>query len=109
MSQIAEFIERQSRDSSTFNNTYQTLGDALSSPGVLIKIVNDSTQDIDVSTNGVTDHDFVPANGFTLYDLRTNKGSEFQFAFPKNTQFFVKGAAAGTGNVYLVVIKERFI
>ena len=107
MTQRAEFLARQSRNSTTFDNTYQTLGSALTSPGVLVKIINDSAIDVDISTDGTTDHDFIPANAFTLYDLRTNKGAELQFAFPEGTQFYVKGAAASSGSVYLVVIRER--
>lgn len=107
MTQRCEYIARQSRNSSTFNNSYQTLGSAISSPAVICKIVNDSTIDIDVSTDGSTDHDFVPANGFVLYDLRTNHGVDQNFMFPKGTQFYIKGSAAGTGSVYLIVLRER--
>lgn len=107
MTRIAEYIPRQSRAASTFDNSYQTLGSALSSPAVLAKIVNNTNQDLDVSTDGSTDHDFIPANSFTLYDLRTNHGADHDFMFRKSTQFYVKGAAVGTGSVYLVVIRER--
>lgn len=106
MSKRARFLERQSRDSSTFDGTYQTLGDALSAPGCIVKIVNDSNRDVDISTDGSEDHDFVPQNGFVLYDMRANRAREQYFVFEKGTQFYVKGTA-GTGNVYLVVIKEQ--
>lgn len=107
MTRQAEYLARQSRDSSTFDNTYQTLGSALSSPACLIKVVNNSDQDVDVSVDGSTDHDFVPAGSFFLYDLRANHGREYDFVFKLGTQFYVKGAAAGTGSVYLVVLRER--
>ena len=107
MSRQAEFLERQDRNSSTFNNTFQTLGSSLSQPGVIVKIINNSNVDIDVSLDGVTNHDFVPMGSFVLYDLRTNHGVEKQFAFKLGTQFYVKGAAAGVGSVYLSVIAER--
>lgn len=106
MSRRAEYLDRQSRDASTFTGSYQTLGSALASPACLVKIVNNTTVDIDVSVDGVTDQDFVPAGSFFLYDLRANHGQEFDFVFQKGTQFYVN-AAAGTGDVYLVAIKER--
>ena len=106
MSRRAAYIERQERDSSTFDNTYQVLGSGIGSPGLVIKITNNSTVDVDVSTNGTTDHDFVPAGSFTLYDLRANHGIADDFAFSRGTQFYVKGAVAGAGNVYLVGIAD---
>ena len=106
MTRKAEYQARRSRDSSTFDNTYQTLGSTLTAPALLLKIVNDSSIDVDISTDASTDHDFIPADSFTLYDLRSNHGREYEFAFPTGTQFSVKGAAAGTGSVYLVVISE---
>lgn len=107
MTRRAEYMASQSRDSATFDNTYQTLGSALSSPAILVKIVNDSAIDVDISTDGTTDHDFVPANGFVLYDLRANHGQEIDFAFPQGTQFYVKGSVVSTGLVYLVSMRER--
>lgn len=107
MTKKAEFLTRGDRDSSTFNNTFQTLGTALTSPAVIIKISNNSTIDIDVSLDGgTTNHDFVPADGFILYDLRANHGRTDDFIFPQGTQVTVRGATAGTGSVYLTVIAE---
>jgi len=106
MTRKAEYLTRGTRDASTFDNTYQTLGSSLSSPAVLVKIVNNSDTDIDVSIDGSTDHDFCPSDSFFLYDLRTNAGRFYDFVFPVGTQFYIKGAAAGTGDVYLVIISE---
>jgi len=107
MTRKAEFLARGERDSSTFDNTFQTLGAALTSPAVLVKIINDSDTDIDISIDGgTTEHDYVPNGSFSLYDLRANHGRINDFVFPQGTQFTVRGAAAGTGNVYLVVIAE---
>ncbi|OGT44277.1 MAG: hypothetical protein A3F13_02605 [Gammaproteobacteria bacterium RIFCSPHIGHO2_12_FULL_40_19] len=93
---------RKSRDSATFTGSYQTLGSALSNAASLIKIVNDSAVDIDISTDGTNDHDFIPANGFTLYDVTANTTQEGGSIFiKKGTQFYVKGSAS-TGSVYLV-------
>jgi len=106
MTKRAEYLERQSRDSSTFDASYQTLGSSLTSPAVLVKIINNSDQDIDVSLDATVDHDFVPAKSFFLYDLRANHGRDADYVLQTGTQFFIKGAA-GTGSVYLVVLRER--
>ena len=107
MSRRAGYLPRQERDSSTFDNSFQTLGVALAAPGLLVKIINNSTVDIDVSIDeGVTEHDFVPAESFVLYDLRANHGKDKEYGFPASTQFSIRGAAAGAGNVYLIVIRE---
>ena len=101
------YDERRDIDSATFNNSYQAVGSALTRPIRIVKIVNNSDEDIDISTDGVTDHDACPAGGFCLYDLTANKvqyqGQSGAF-FAEGTQFYVKGAAAGTGLVYLVCI-----
>ena len=105
MTRRAEFIARQV--ASTYDGTYVVLGSALTSPAVILKIINNSDRDLDISTDGVTDHDFVPKNGFVLYDLRANHGRLDDLLFPLGTQFYIKGSAGGSGNVYLVVIRER--
>lgn len=92
----------RSRDSSTFTGSYQTLGSTLSHPGVLVKIVNNSTVAATISFDGVNDHDFIPANSFALYDIETNHGTYEQLSIAQFTQFYVKGSA-GTGSVYLTV------
>lgn len=108
MSQRVEYLTRQERAASTFDGTYQTLGDPLEFPAVLIKVINNSNQDIDVSIDGVTDHDFVPASSFFLYDLRANHGVLSEFVFIQGTQFYINGTmdAGNTGDVYLIVLRE---
>ena len=82
--------------------SYQIIGVPLPNPCSLIKIVNNSTVDVSISTDGLTDMDIVPTGGFTLYDATANlPHSSDATLFPKNTQFFVKGVA-GTGSIYLV-------
>lgn len=107
MTRKAEYLPRATRNATTFDNTFQTLGTGITSPSVLVKIINNSNVDIDVSTNAGTDeHDFVPADSFFLYDMRANHGREDDFGFPTTTQYHIRGAAAGTGLVYLVIIVE---
>ena len=106
MSTRAEFQARRDRDSSTFDNSYQTLGIALTDPSVLVLIQNNSNVDVDLSTDGVTDHSFVAKSSFVLFDLRANRGHSYDLAFAKEVQFYIKGAAAGSGDVMLTVIQE---
>lgn len=92
----------RSRDSATFTGSYQTLGSALSFPCSIIKIVNNSTVLVTVSTDGTNDHDILPASSFFLYDVTSDSPQESGSIFiPKGTQYYIKGSA-GTGSVYLV-------
>ena len=56
-----------------------------------------------ISTDGVTDHDIVPANTFVLYDVGTNKSTPVPSLELPPTQFFAAGEA-GTGLVYVVTL-----
>ena len=107
MGRRAQFLERRSINSTGFDNSFQALGDPIEDAAVIFKIVNDSGVNIDVSLDGVTDHDVVITKESNLYNVRTNQGDFKDFSFQAGTQVHVKGAAASTGLVYLVVIKER--
>jgi hypothetical protein len=94
---------RQTLDSATFDGTYQLLG-TLNFPGAIVKIVNLSGVNVDISTDAVNDHDIVPSGGFTLYDCVTNHANATPGVFvPSGTSYYVKGATASTGLVYLVI------
>lgn len=91
-------------DSATFTGSYQALGTALTHAILLVKIQNNSTVGVTISWNGVTDHDFVPAGSFVLYDITANKPQASPGLFiGKGTLFYVKGAA-GVGTVYLTAL-----
>ena len=94
----AKYFPRQSINANTFDGTYQALGSPITEKAVLIKVVNNSDQLIDISTDGTTDEDVAPANSYYLYDMDN-------FSFPRNQQLYVKGND-GTGLVYLVIITE---
>lgn len=100
------YLERQSIDSSTFTGSYQALGSATSSPTIIIKVVNNSNSDVDVSIDGSTDHDFIQSKGFALYDIQSNKSLKSSALFQSGTQFYVKGTPASSGLVYLVALTE---
>lgn len=94
---------RRSIDAATFTGSYQNLGVPLAHPASIVKLVNNSTVLVDISVDGVNDHDVAPANSFWLYDVTANAAQESGSIFvQKGTQYRVK-ASAGTGLVYLVV------
>ncbi len=94
----------RSVNTSALSGSYVVLGTALTDEARILKIVNNSNQDLTISTNGTTDMDFLPQTSFVLYDAGSNRGNPAPtMVFPKGTQFYVKGSA-GTGLVYLVVL-----
>jgi hypothetical protein len=91
----------RSRLGASFDGTYQTLGSPLDNPIRMFKITNNTASDVIISYDGVTDGDFIPAMTFMLIDITANKVWDCQFCLPRNTQVYVKAAAALTGSIYL--------
>ena len=91
----------RSIDSATLTGSYQKVGTPFVHAPVLVKLVNNSTVLVTISTDGVTDYDVAPQNSFWLYDENTSSTPGFTF-IPAGTQMWVKGSA-GTGSIYLVV------
>ena len=94
--------------SAAMTGSYQVFGAALPNGALLVKIQNTGTTDITISTNGTTDHDYIPAGAFALYDVGTNGQSSDnseRLCFPGGTQFWLKGTA-GTGSAYLTSIYQ---
>jgi hypothetical protein len=99
--------ERQVFDTSGLSTSYQTMAAAgWTNAPIALKIVNNSDKDIDVSFDGSTDHDFVAQSSACVWDLRTNAYLD-KAAMAEATQVFIKGASAGTGNVYAVAIYQE--
>lgn len=80
---------------------YAPLSTPLDYAASIVKIVNRSTGDVFVSTNGVDGHDIAPANSFFLYDATSNSPHEDNVYDAAGTQYYIKGS--GTGPVYLVI------
>lgn len=87
--------------------SYTALGTPLAHAASIVKLVNRSTGDVFVSTNGVDDMDIAPANSFFLYDETSNSPHTDNTYDAAGTQYYVKGA--GAGNVYLVVKYNKVI
>jgi hypothetical protein len=94
----------RSIDSATFTGSYQALGIPLAHSASIVRLVNESTVTVTISTDGINDMDIAPASGFFLYDITTNtppQGNGGIF-IAQGTQYLIKGTAS-TGLVYLVV------
>jgi hypothetical protein len=87
--------------SASVTASYAALSTPLGYAASIVKLVNRSTGDVFISTNGVDDHDIAPANGFWLYDETSNSPHEDNVYDAAGTQYYIKGA--GTGTVYLVI------
>ncbi len=103
-SQIVRVDALRSKAAASITGSYTVLGTAFTHPMRLIKITNLTNGDLTISFDGVTDNELVPAGGFVLYDLCSNKNEPDQtFVFAIGTQVYVKGTAS-TGSVYLTTI-----
>lgn len=88
---------------------YAAVGTALAAPARIIKIQNTTDRTIELSIDGVTTHDIIPANAFSLYDLTTNKTRDEGIYIKIGTIFYVRRPAAEAnptlGNVYITVLR----
>lgn len=68
----------------------------------LIRIVNNTDEEISISYDGTTGHDTLQANTYEQLNFQTNSNVYSSWALmPKGTVVYVEGDVA-TGNVYLV-------
>ena len=85
--------------------SYLPLGTPFAHPMRILKFVNVTNADMIISFDGIVDHDYVPAGGFTLYDLTTNRSETAGWFFREGTQVYVRYVTAPTsGAVYLVAL-----
>jgi len=86
------------------SGTYAGIGTALENPSRLIKFVNTTDVDVILSTNGVDDMDIVPAGGFVLYDVMSNRSNSGGIlVLDQGTRVYVTGSPT-KGTVYFVSI-----
>jgi hypothetical protein len=91
----------RSLNSATLAGAYLPVGTPFNFPIRILHITNNSTLNVTVSFDGVTDHLFVPASGFVLYDFGCQKGSSSPaMEMAEGTQVYVK-SAAGSGYIYV--------
>lgn len=87
---------------------YQIIGSKIEVPIRILKVYNNTDADMDVSFDGVTTKDFIPAGGGYIYDFGSDKASQAGTLEQPPTLFYVKytsaAPSAGTACVYVVVI-----
>lgn len=90
-------------DSAAFDGTLQPINVAgLPEACFMIRIINNSSEDVIVSYNGGDGHDFVPHGQALQVESQMNsQPNNFVCKFPKGTIVYVAGAEAGDGSVYL--------
>lgn len=86
----------------SFDNTFQAVGTPLIYPSPLVKFINNTSVLVIVSWDGVTFHDVMPSETFTIYDFCSDAGTTAGWYAPEGTQFYVNGSV-GTGSFYIVV------
>ncbi len=81
---------------------YQSISDTgLPFPCFLVRIINNSDEDVTVSYDGVTDNDFIPQGTTLQLPLQTNSQPNNNIALiAKGTKVYLKGSP-GSGDVYL--------
>ncbi len=62
------------------------------------KLYNSSTNDIDISYDGIRDQDILPSGGTLILDVQANKEGE-RAAWPAGREMFVRGTASA-GTIY---------
>lgn len=90
----------------SISGSYASVGSSLSQPSRLIHVVNNTDADLMFSFNGSTDHVFLPASGFFVYDINANRDTNEQgWYLTVGTQPSVKhlGSAPSSGSVYVTI------
>lgn len=101
----ALFEPIRSRAAGDIDANYQAVGAALSQPIRILFVQNFTDAAVMFSTDGVTDHFALPANGFLLIDISSDTTPEQAFFISKNTIFYVKQLGVPTtSSVYISTV-----
>lgn len=88
-----------SLNAATLTGSYIAFG-SFTYPSRIVHIVNDSDENVFISFNGgTTDHLFIKAGTFLLYDFGANKSSSSGTLQLPPTGMVIRGTA-GTGTIY---------
>lgn len=95
----------RSIDFGSISGTYMAIGTALSNPARQFLIQNLTDATLLFSLDGVNDHFALPANGFLLDDVTSNKTNSQGFYIAEGTRFYVKEVGTpSSGSVYLSIM-----
>jgi hypothetical protein len=87
----------------SITGSYTALGSSFGHPMRIFRLVNTTDADMLFSFDTINDNIIVPAGGFVLYDVTTNREDNVVFfVFATGTQVYIKySSAPSKGNVYL--------
>jgi hypothetical protein len=102
----ATFDTLRSASSAAIGANYAAVGSALPSPAVVLTFKNATNGDVYISTNGVDNMLYLPANSFNVFDVRTNSPTYNDLMFKEGTVFYAKdGPTASTlGTFYIEAV-----
>lgn len=108
-SQILAFEPQRTLAFGSIGGTYMGVGTVVSNPLRQFFIQNLTDATLQFSFNGIDDHFPLPANGFFLDDITTNKTANTNgFFLPEHSRLYVKQLGVPTtGAVYFTVIYGR--
>lgn len=104
---VARFEEIRSLGFGSISGSYAAVGSALTKQGRVVCISNNTEGDLMFSVDGSTDHIFLAAGSFKLYDVQANmnNASDDRYVLPVGLRFYVKQITAPvSGNVYIEVL-----
>lgn len=105
MSVRALFQPLRSLAAASISASYAKLGSIVPVPFRLFRINNATAGNLFFSTDGVNDMMFVQAGAAVIYDISTNRELEPVFAFPAQTQMWVRQSTTPvSGAAYFEVI-----
>lgn len=85
--------------------SYTAFGPPMPGHARIIRIANDSNEDVLISADGVTDNLRVAANSFILLDFSANRIQDDGLFVAKGEQFYIKYVSApSSGAVWIEVI-----
>ena len=106
MSQVAAVDTIRTLAFGSISGAYAAVGTPVAYPTRLICFTNKTAGDMFFSDDGINNKFFVPSGAFKLIDVCSNKGAPDNFfAFPANTQWYVKQSTAPvSGAVFIEII-----
>lgn len=103
MTNVAVIDTLRTLNFSGISGTYAPVGSSFGHVTRLICFTNNTNGDMLVSTDGVNDMLFLPANSFKLFDLATNRADyNSLWCFPEKLQILVKQSTAATSGDFYV-------
>ena len=89
-----------SANAALFDGAYQLVG-SLTQACFMLRFINNTTEDVLISYDGVTDNDVVIHDTSAQIESQTNsQPNNFTCLFPKGLNIYAKGAA-GAGELYI--------